>query len=543
MSNSRDDAGAIDFLDAEDQPSPELLVMHRRLEADGAAWRRRLPSTDSLQQWVSHGGLPRQAKAPADTLASSDLEPAANPLPQRPTPSASRRIQGFAAVSAALAVVLLFGLLIHTITGSHIATSTATPTAAATRNATAGSTEPITGKWTTLDGLTFTSGAGMLAQAGFVAIAPSDTNVVYEAALSPVSLRRTRDGGASWQKLTMPSAPTTVAVVEIYVSPLDANDVFLTITGFKATGDVSPCTNGLAAANLHGGILASGQISCSTTYRSTNGGAQWKLLRLPVAGAISAGPTSFLGVAANPLQAQGNTLYALVNCGANCSGDPGFILKSTDNGATWKTTGPPGRVCAFTALPDHSTIFAATASGPCGIYEGGASAAFLERSDDGGESWRQIGRPPNNGLLGMAATYAPGTDNPVLYVESPQVETQSHSVNFDIQANSIYASSDNGAHWTQAPSSSATPTRSTMSAAPIFAGADGSIVLGFTDGTTSSGSMRLLMWRPGQRAWQPASPPLNANVGSLLSVTNSYWVVAEEGDANATTIRVYRYTP
>jgi hypothetical protein len=549
MSNSRDDASAIDFLDENEQPSPELLATHRQLIADGAAWRRTLPSADPLLQWVVRGDLGQQAAAGAgDWVDTSYDTPRAN-SPRWQAPATLGRLQGLAAGSVALVVVLLFGLLIHAITGSHPATSVSTPTtgatAGATVSATVSATEVHTAKWAALGNLTLTGAVSITGQTGAVAVAPSNPQVVYEAVQSPASVRRTRNNGASWQKLTLPVDPANVTTLEIFVSPLDANNVFLTITGLKPVGDTSPCSNTVAYTKQHGGILASGQASCSTTYRSTDGGARWKALRLPVPGAISNGGVTFFANATNPLQAQGKTLYSLVNCGPNCSGDPGFMLKSTDNGTTWKITGPPGGACLFKALPGHSTIFASTASGPCGIYEGGASAAFLERSDDGGRTWKQIGRPPNNGLVDLAAAYLAGTETPVLYVESPVVTTQGHSTSFNIDATSFYASSDDGAHWVQAPQNSGSIPQSNTRPLQIGTEPDGSIVLSFLDATRGdqATTMTLYGWKPGQQVWHAASAPLQGAAQLLLNIGSTYWTVLDTSDASSTTTRIYRYAP
>ena len=81
-------------------------------------------------------------------------------------------------------------------------------------------------------------------------------------------------------------------------------------------------------------------------------------------------------------------------------------------------------VCAFSVSPDHTTIFAASTAGPCGIRSGGVGESSILRSDDGGAHWTQSGAPPNNGLVGLAVSYLPGSNSPMLYVESPLVEQQ-----------------------------------------------------------------------------------------------------------------------
>ena len=272
MSNSRNDSGAIDFLDENEQPTPELLAMHRRLEADGASWRRTLPSADPLLQWVSHGGLSVQSMAAADEedVETSDHTPAA-PYGTWQPPVTSR-MQGMAAAGVALVVVLLFGLLMHFITGGNPATSVSTPTAIST--AVASATAAVSGKWNHLSGLTLTSAPSNLSgQSGLVAIAPSDPQVIYEATQSPASLRRTHDSGVTWQQLALPVSASSVVAIQLYVSPLDAKILFMTLSTFTSVGATSHCLTGPTALTQHGGILADGAAWCDTTYLSVNSGS------------------------------------------------------------------------------------------------------------------------------------------------------------------------------------------------------------------------------------------------------------------------------
>jgi hypothetical protein len=362
-----------------------------------------------------------------------------------------------------------------------------------------------------------------------IAIAPSDPRTVYEAKRAPAELRRTRDNGASWQSLETPVG--SVSDVEIYISPLDANNVFLTLTVTGASSDTSPCPSAVASVGMHGGILASGGNPCSTTYHSTDAGAHWKMLRFPVPGAISGENSDFLAV--NPLPAQGGVLYALLNSGPYSSGGRSIVM-STDGGTTWRTSDPTqGKVCTFAATPDHATLFAATTTGTCGINKSGVSASSLWRSDDGGSHWKAIGRPPNNGLLGMAATYVAGTDRPVLYIESPRVQTGDHTINPNINAAAFYASTDDGAHWIQAPQNTGIPSQVGWSPLQIIARADGSIVLAFLAGDQQV-SMTLYTWKPGQQAWHQIGSPLRAQAQLLLGAGGSYWVVTTINNPDST---------
>jgi hypothetical protein len=529
VSNKRHDDETMSSLDDE-VLSPELLAMHRRLEVDGASWRRHLPSTDPLLQRVLRSGLQPRPTSVFDEWRDDDPGAAPSSMERELPPRKRGRIQGIVATSAAIAVVVLFALLVHALTTGALGPSaTGIPPTPGPVGTPKLSPDPnaATGEWRALDGLTLTSTSG---RTSAIAIAPSDPRTAYEALRAPAELRRTRDSGASWQTLETPVG--SVSNVEIYISPLDANHVFLTLTVTGASSDTSPCPSAVASAGMHGGILASGGNPCSTTYHSTDGGAHWKMLRFPVPGAISGENSDFLAV--NPLQAQGSALYALLNSGPFTSGGGRSIVKSTDGGTTWRSADPnQGKVCTFAATPNHDALFAATTTGTCGVNESGVSASALWRSDDGGNHWRALARPPNSGLLGMAATYVAGADKPTLYIESPRVQTGDHTVNPNINAAAFYASTDDGAHWIQAPRNTGMPSQVGTLPLQIIARADGSIVLAFLEGDQQV-SMTLYMWKPGQRAWHQVGSPLRTPAQLLLSTGGGYWAVTTINNPDST---------
>ncbi len=546
MSNSYDEASTIDFLDENERPALDLVALHQRLEADGAAWRRTLPSADALLQRLARNGIRQREMTAADERMNArndapDDAPSDNRMQWR-APATISRVQGIAAVSAALVVVLLFGLLIHIFTGAYPATSVSTPTAVTTAVATASVTAGISGRWNRLNGLTLTSAPSILTgQSGMVAIAPSDPQVVYESTQSPPSLRRTHDSGATWQQLSLPISATNVVAIQLYVSPLDSKIVFMTLSTFTSVGATSHCLTGpiASAPQMHGGVLASGSSWCDTTYLSVNSGATWKILVLPEPGAITNGVASLLGVAQNPIQAQGKSLYALVTC-SDCSGNGNNLMKSADGGRSWKVTGPQQEnICAFSAIPDHTTIFAASTAGPCGISNGGVGESSILRSDDGGAHWTLSGVPPNNGLVGLAATYLPGSDSPMLYVESPSVEQQGDVTSFKIDASAFFASVDGGQRWVQAPPNAATLPQIGSYATRIITSADGAIALAFTETSGDAESTVLYTWKVGQQAWRAASRTLAAQGYLLASIGTNYWAAVIANGFQTT--KIYRY--
>jgi len=247
------------------------------------------------------------------------------------------------------------------------------------------------GLWKTINGgTTFfpVLDTARVASGGDIAIAPSDTNVVYWGTGEPNSrnsispgggIYKSTDGGKSWTFLGLAE---TRAIARIQVHPRDPNTVYVAALGH------------VWGPNKERGL-----------YKSTDGGATWNLIK------FIDDKTGFVDVQLHPTNP--DVIFAssyqrvrgpyFLN-----SGGPGSALwKSTDAGATWtevKGGGFPatmkGRIEIAIARSNPDIIFtlveADTAPNP--RPEKGARAqtrpSGLYRSADGGATWEY--RNPTN---------------------------------------------------------------------------------------------------------------------------------------------------
>ena len=203
-------------------------------------------------------------------------------------------------------------------------------------------------------------------QIGRVLVDPKNPQVVFVAALGHAyganpdrGVYRSRDGGASWEKVLFKS--DNVGAIDLAFDPENAQIVYATLWNTRRPPwSIYPPSYGPG-----GGI-----------FKSTDGGTTWKQLTNGV-------PTEGLGrigLAAAPTNH--NRVYAIVDAKA------GGLYRSDDAGATWTRVSGDNRIwgrgwyfCKVAVDPKN----------PDTVYVGNTS---LYRSTDAGKSWTPIKGAP-----------------------------------------------------------------------------------------------------------------------------------------------------
>ena len=222
-----------------------------------------------------------------------------------------------------------------------------------------------------------------ISSAGMLAIAPSDTNIVWAGTGEPNSrntiepgagVYKSTNGGQTW---TFMGLRNTQHIGRIQIDPRNANVVYVAALGpaWKAGGD-----RGL--------------------YKTTDGGATWKLIKAganPKTGAIDVQlDPSNPDVVYLAMWERYRTPYSL-----NSGGVGSALFKSTDGGATWTEIkgngypeGPKGRIGLAISRSNPQIVYALTeaasvAPGPV-VFQRAPAANGLYRSTDGGKTWTQM---------------------------------------------------------------------------------------------------------------------------------------------------------
>ena len=218
---------------------------------------------------------------------------------------------------------------------------------------------------------------------GMLAIAPSDTNVIYAGTGEPNSrntiepgngMYKSTDGGTHWTHVGLVNSQH---IGRIVVDPRNANTVYVAALGpaWKSGGE-----RGL--------------------YKTTDGGATWKLIKAP-----ANDKTGAIDVAIDPsnpdvlymsMWERYRTPYSL-NSGGVGSG----LFKSTDAGNTWTEIkgngypeGPKGRIGIAISRSNPQVVYALTEAssvepGPV-RFQRNPAANGLYRSADGGKTWTHM---------------------------------------------------------------------------------------------------------------------------------------------------------
>jgi len=517
---------------------PAYEALQQRLLDDGAAWRAGLPSTERLEQRLT--ALHRQERAdhfrPADALWGNQARPI-HQITGEYSMFRGRLRVALAAVTIA-AVVVLFAVLFYGFAGHKAgtavnpdSTNTASPTPVATNFPTPPPYKNVVPM-----------------------VAPSDPNVVYK--LVPTNgasdtslLARSTDGGATWRTFALPSVTGgTPTPLVVFVSPLNPQDVFLTVSVELASGTsgFQSCPKSVTVSGLSSYVaLSGGSPTCAVEFLSTDGGGHWKRVHLPADAAPAAlGDTSgyvtrtgvLFSNGTTVFHVQGNRLYSTTNVEPGASPNSPEaqstitirIVVSTDGGFNWSYADTAlatntQAVCDYTATPSGSTLFAVTSAG-CNLE--GAPPTFLWRSDDAGAHWTEVGQLPGNAEMGMIAVSRDNGQSPLLYIDMaketcttyPYIsKPNSGGCGIDTSPANLQVSADGGKTWKAAPIRGF-PTMQPNNmlqnpGAPLGVLSDGSILF---LARSAQDSDSFFIWKLGDTSWHRVGPSLNNVISAFV---------------------------
>ena len=478
---------------------PALLQLWAKEE------RHRQNRVRVLPSWVTEDGMRLREESGVFTPTSR---------PQHQNRHIRRLVSGTAAVAAVVVIAIVVTALVFS--------RGAKPTNTGTQP----NNTPNGLGWEAIPRLTNTPGLPV--------IAPSDPQVVYEARFDPngpssVTLQRSENDGASWHSLPVPTGITQVYAATFFVSPLNAQVVFV---GFET---VCSTALGNTIAPLIGN--SGGGNVCSAEYFSTDGGTHWNSMHWPVHGTHSSSPVLGYFAMSNPLQAQGNRLYALLGFG---TGDDGLLVTSTDGGATWQFADQPLAaqnycVADYALTPAGTTVFAvanhcsypgdsAHLNGLMTPLSGGANTQ-LWRSDDAGAHWASVGAFTGGTNIYLSLNQS---GQPVLYddgfVAYEFMFRPPHTPGGNTPpATATRVSVDGGTTWLNAPGVDGQFSNSGV----LGTLSDGSIIEAFPKNHQS----QLFSWKAGDAAWHQLSGDFQGIAQSLLVIPSgghdTLWLVTQ----------------
>lgn len=531
MTNQSPEGRAPHDLDELETLPADLQPLYQQLSDDGAAW-----------QAASAGKIAALAQALVTdvermTSERSNLTPVLAPtrrgepesgLPPLSTSSTGggkiaprhqhRRVaEWIVGTVAAVAVVALLAFMLQ---GALVGRGNSGPTnPAITARA---------GRWQVLDKLTVKS-RSVATQPAIVA--PGNPQVAYEAtnsisgeggkAVTYASLRRTVDGGATWDAVKLPLPLSNISTIQLQVSPVSDRIVFLSL--WDRTSITCEPTNGTVGEG------------CERGYVSYDSGATWQTQQLPVRGILDLN---------QPIVAQQNRMFASNDCNEmSCI----HLLMSADGGQSWQVvdgqlTSHGQHVCNFVATPNAGKVYAMTAAAtnlaPQPACSLPASAMSLWRSDDAGSHpgsndagthWMALGPAPTRTQTQASSPH----DTPpfasllaapvagVVYLNVSHWSEGSNSAAGSSTTTPVLISEDDGVTWRPTPAIPVSP-ESPLESRSAAALHDGSVA--FAIGT-GRGGVSVYTWRPGDAAWSrlPALPVTATGVGMMMSVPVGSW--------------------
>ena len=540
----------------------ELHTVEALVRADSANWaQHHLPAASRVMSFAS--GL-AASDAPLTHSATSSLRDAEVAVP----PASIAAIKGadharrspnrwprLLSIAAAALIVLSLGALFISFAPGRFGVASHPKQAATPQRS---HTTPT--KWTVAPHLS--------AEQEIPMIAPSDPRVIYEHYPgNSTELRRSDDGGATWQTLAIPqlhgslikdSVPGSIAI-----SPANANDIVLDVTVDLATYDGSYCPAGTLAPGqytVNDASLVSGAhptrtlgaaqhdtspiskmsafgygVSCDLEYASNDGGLHWTLLHLPLGGLLTFwGNTNPLDT--QVLQAQGDALYSSFQAGQDANTSPlgSRIVSSSDGGLSWSladqslvATG--NHICNFLATPTGMTLFAFTIGNDCSNAHGQYT---LWRSDDAGVHWQKVTTLASNDVQLAKA-----------------VQLHSSMSLYAFFNTTFEMSADGGKSWQPISMQGIPANLRLMSWTGLVSTSAGNTPLVGSFAEKSQPVLKTIvcyLWQSEKNAWQQVSPPIQDGAYTLnydyLLVTqdmrgnSTLWLVMSVADSDATPV-------
>ncbi len=523
----------------EDPLPPAVQALHQQLLDDAAAWsrtvpplpgiagyvsmlmRERLPESSVFQESPNNTATlpPEMAHHSAEPDAASEMDEQAelvletqrmrrgqwqherfthlayHPKGRQDMRQSHLRILATFASLAAV-VLLIIGVL-------HFANGRATP-------APASGTQGIIGQsptWTVDRQLIDTNGA---IGAGAPAIAASNPRIVYETSnhmssngvWSPV-LRRTADGGLTWQSLPLPMSGANLDQIAAYVSATNPNIVLLVVDDQVPSSDMCPTAENQPVGDIGSSpttatmaMFSSGGPPCPMQFISTDGGQHWLQLHLQSG-------LHLIGDQYNNseiIRSRGKWIYGLAACWQSICGER--LVGSADGGATWQdlSSGLDATLlCDALPATTGNALYATTALNQDCASRG---ECRLWRSSEDGATWQPIGTAPACSFA--VAPGETGSGQIVIYVENQVILSPLSTNN-----HSLWASLDDGATWVAAPMSGLRPRDSFIAAFTVtsddrvvatFANLDEAL---FGSATVSDLKNSLYAWKAGDTSWRP----------------------------------------
>ena len=219
-------------------------------------------------------------------------------------------------------------------------------------------------------------------QIGKVAVDPRNPDVVLVAALGHVyganpdrGVYRTRDGGATWQKVLFKG--NDVGAIDLAIDPADSQIIYASLWNTRRPPwSIYPPSYGPG----------------SGVYKSTDGGSNWQQLTR----GLPSDAVGRIGLAIAP--ANRARIYAIVDA------KEGGLFRSDDSGATWSKTSSDSRIWGrgwyfgkVVVDPNNADLLYISNTGVYRSRDGGRTFGEPFKGSPGGDDYHQLWIYPDDG--------------------------------------------------------------------------------------------------------------------------------------------------